>query len=52
MEVFVAGLSDKENTRYCPKCGTKIYEWSGDDAGKCDECDFKFYVIEKVENNE
>ena len=43
---FVSGISDTDDINYCPKCGEKIYSWNITGEAVCDECGFRFAVIE------
>lgn len=46
MYSIITGISDTDDIRYCPKCGAEIGHWFGDGTGKCDNCGFRFGVVE------
>lgn len=43
---FIAGITDMDNIRFCPKCGAKIREIRSSNLAICDECGYWFGVIE------
>ena len=46
---YIEGFSDTDDILYCPKCGERIYEHYVDGTGKCDNCGFRFGVIDCTE---
>lgn len=49
---FISGISDTNDIRYCPKCGAYIVEHYADGTGKCDDCGFRFGVVESEESED
>lgn len=49
---FVSGISDTDDINYCPKCGEKISYWKANGEAICNECGFRFAVIECEEGDE
>lgn len=43
---FIAGITDTDNIRFCPKCGAEIREIRGSNSAICDECGYWFGVVE------
>lgn len=43
---FVSGISDTDDIRYCPKCGNEIKTFYGDGTAECEDCEFRFAVVE------
>lgn len=43
---FIAGITDTDNIRFCPKCGAEIREIRSSNSAICDECGYWFGVVE------
>lgn len=43
---FIAGITNTDNIRFCPKCGAEIREIRSSNSAICDECGYWFGVIE------
>lgn len=43
---FINGITDTDEISYCPKCGNPIREFFGDGTAKCENCDYRFGVVE------
>lgn len=43
---FISGITDTDDIEFCPRCGEEIYTHFGDGTGKCEECCFRFGVVE------
>ena len=47
---FISGISDTDDINYCPKCGERIGTYKGYGTAVCDECGFRFGVVECEED--
>ncbi len=43
---YIAGITETNDIKYCPKCGEEIRERHGDGTAVCDECGYHFGVVE------
>lgn len=43
---FVDGVTDTDDIHYCPKCGAIIGTYHGDGTAECDDCGFRFGVVD------
>lgn len=43
---FISGITSANDINYCPKCGEQIVTYHGDGTAVCDECGFRFGVVE------
>lgn len=48
---IIAGTTEDDDIKYCPKCGREISTFCGDGTAKC-ECGYHFGVVEVVECEE
>lgn len=44
---FVSGISDTNDIHYCPKCGEPVSMIYRDGTAECDECGYRFGVVER-----
>lgn len=44
-KVLIEGYAD-DTVRYCPYCGTPVYESNSENEYTCNNCECTFYVIE------
>lgn len=50
MEGFISGITDTNDINYCPKCGNEVSYYYGDGTAKCEDCGFRFGVVECEED--
>lgn len=43
---FISGLTDTNDINYCPKCGKEIGDYYGDGTALCNDCGYRFGVVE------
>jgi len=43
---YISGISENDEIEFCPKCGETIKQFYSDGTAKCDNCDYRFGVIE------
>lgn len=51
MHGFISGYTDTEDIHYCPRCGRQLGVYYVDGTAYCEECGFRFGVIECEEDN-
>lgn len=43
---IVTGITDSGAIEYCPKCGARIYTRYADGTAECDQCKYRFGVVD------
>lgn len=49
---FMMGVTDNDDISYCPKCGAEIKTFYADGTAECNECSYRFGVIEYGEEDQ
>lgn len=49
---YISGFADNDDVYYCPKCGEDNITYHGDGTCTCEECGFRFAVVETEDEDE
>lgn len=47
---FISGFTENDEISYCPRCGAVITLRYGDGTATCNECGYRFGVVECEED--